>query len=107
MENYISLHEIQTNKNEFWKSVVLQLKVWKRPGYRYDLCRREINSYKYDGNFVKIILYNYDIRHCVKSVHVWSYSGPYFPAFGLNIEVMRENTDQNNSEYGHFLRSAP
>ena len=28
-----------------------------------------------------------------------SYSGPYFLAFGLN-------TDQNNSEYGHFLRSA-
>ena len=27
-----------------------------------------------------------------------SYSGPYFPAFRLN-------TDQNNSEYGHFLWS--
>ena len=26
--------------------------------------------------------------HCVKSVHVWSYSGPYFPAFGLNTERM-------------------
>ena len=36
--------------------------------------------------------------HCVKSVRIWSYSGPYFPAFGLN-------TDQNNSEYGHFSRS--
>ena len=36
--------------------------------------------------------------HCVKSVRIWSYSGPYFPAFRLN-------TDQNNSEYGHFLRS--
>ena len=24
--------------------------------------------------------------HCVKSVHIWSYSGPYFPAFGLNTE---------------------
>ena len=30
----------------------------------------------------------------MKSVHIWSYSGPCFPAFGLN-----------NSEYGHFLRS--
>ena len=37
--------------------------------------------------------------HCVKSVHNRSYSGPYFPAFGLN-------TDQNKSEYGHFLRNA-
>ena len=30
-------------------------------------------------------------NHCVKSVHILSYSGPYFPAFGLNV-------DQNNSE---------
>ena len=37
--------------------------------------------------------------HCVKSVRIWSYSGPYFPAFEL-----RENMDQNNSEYGHFSR---
>ena len=53
-------------------------------------------------------------KYCVKSVRVWSYSGPYFPAFGLNTERygvspysvrMRENTDQNNSEYGHFLHS--
>ena len=24
--------------------------------------------------------------HCVKNVRIWSYSGPYFPAFGLNTE---------------------
>ena len=35
--------------------------------------------------------------NCVKSVRIRNYSGPYFPAFGMN-------TDQNNSEYGH-LRS--
>ena len=23
---------------------------------------------------------------CVKSVRIWSYSAPYFPAFGLNTE---------------------
>ena len=47
----------------------------------------------------------------------YSYSGPYFPAFGLNTErygeispylvQMRENADQkdqNNSKYWHFLR---
>ena len=38
------------------------------------------------------------IKHCVKSVRFRIYSGPYFSAFG-------RNTDQNNSEYGHFLRS--
>ena len=46
------------------------------------------------------IISNLDLeQHCVKSVHIRSCSGPYFPAFGLK-------TDQNNSEYGHFLRSA-
>ena len=24
--------------------------------------------------------------HCVKSIRIWSYSGPHFPAFGLNTE---------------------
>ena len=38
------------------------------------------------------------LKHCLKSVRIWSYSDPYFPAFGLN-------TDQNNFEYGHFLRT--
>ena len=28
----------------------------------------------------------YHNLHCVKSVHIRSYSGPYFPAFGLNTE---------------------
>ena len=36
--------------------------------------------------------------HCVKSVRVWSCFGPY--SIG-----MQENTDQKNSEYGHFSHS--
>ena len=54
-------------------------------------------------------------KHCVKSVRIRSFSGPHFPAFGLNKEEIlrispysvriRENTDQKNSEYGHFSRS--
>ena len=35
--------------------------------------------------------------YCVKSVRTRSYSGPYSVR-------MQENTDQNNSEYGHFSR---
>ena len=52
-------------------------------------------------------------HHCVKSVRILSYSGLYFPAFGLNTNIspysdrMPENTDQNNSKYRHFSRSAP
>ena len=35
--------------------------------------------------------------HCVKIVHIWSYSYAYSVR-------MWQNTDQNDSEYGHFLR---
>ena len=50
-------------------------------------------------------------KHCVRSVRIQNYSGPYFPAFGLNTEIrsmspysvrMWENTDQNNSKYGYL-----
>ena len=36
--------------------------------------------------------------YCLKSVRIRSFSGPYFPAFGLN-------TDQKNCKYGHFSHS--
>ena len=26
------------------------------------------------------------VWHCVKIFHIWSYSGQYFPAFGLNVD---------------------
>ena len=55
-------------------------------------------------------------KHCINGVRIRNYSGPYFPAFGLNTErysvslriqyKVRENTEQNNSEYGCFFRSA-
>ena len=44
-------------------------------------------------------------NHCIKSVRIRSDSGPHFPTFGLNTDRMRENADQNISEYGHFLSS--
>ena len=40
-----------------------------------------------------------DYPHYVKSVCIRIDSGPY-------SVKMRENADQNNSEYGHFSRSA-
>ena len=33
-------------------------------------------------NYPKILIYS----HCVKTVRIRSYSGSYFPAFGLNTE---------------------
>ena len=61
-------------------------------------------------------------KHRTKSARIRSFSGRYFPAFWLNtrdIELntdrysvslriqskMWKNTDQKNSEYGHFLLS--
>ena len=35
------------------------------------------------------------IKHCVKSVIIWSYAGPY------SVQTW-ENKNQNNSEYGQF-----
>ena len=43
-------------------------------------------------------LIHFILQHCVKSVHIPSYSGPHFRVFGLNTE--------RYSEYGHLLRSA-
>ena len=45
------------------------------------------------------LAFHFGQSHCVKIVRIQSYSGPYFPEFGLN-------TDQNNSKYGHFSRSS-
>ena len=45
--------------------------------------------------------------HCVKSVRIQSFSGPYFPTFGLNTKryVFNPNAGKygpDNSEYGQF-----
>ena len=59
-------------------------------------------------------MYLINRNHCVERVRIRSYSGPHFfphfSAFGLfifspNAGKCRKNADQNNSKYGHFLRS--
>ena len=52
---------------------------------------------------------NTSINHCLRIVPIRSFSGAYFPAFGLNTDrislysvQMRENTDQENSGYGRI-----
>ena len=66
----------------------------------------------WDISFITIVTVDIDIYY-LKSVRIWSYPGAHFPAFELNTERcispyslgMRENADQNDSEYGHFLRN--
>ena len=52
--------------------------------------------------------------HWVESIQIRRFSGPYFLVFGLNGALrskspysvwIQENTDQKNSEFGHFSRS--
>ena len=38
-------------------------------------------------------------------VFFWSLFSRIRPEYGVNSVRMRENTDQKNSEYGHFSRS--
>ena len=33
------------------------------------------------------MMMNCFVVHCVKCVRIWSYSGPHFPAFGLNTDT--------------------
>ena len=37
------------------------------------------------ANILYLRLSRFNKIHCVKSVQIMSYSGPYFPAFGLNL----------------------
>ena len=52
-------------------------------------------NYLLQSNF---ILHSATKFHYVKSIRIRSFAGPYFPTFGLN-------TDQKNSQYGHFSLS--
>ena len=61
------------------------------------LCKKGLKQY-FASYRLHGALYPVHNNHRVKRARIRSYSGPYLSAFGLN-------TDQNNAEYGHFLRS--
>ena len=58
------------------------------------------NGYLVTGNVSKTFS---NQLHCVKSVRILSYSGPYFPAFGLNTEKYSVSL-HIQSECGKVLR---
>ena len=47
---------------------------------------------------IQVIFLSFMVYSLHKKRSYSGYSGPYFPAF-------EQNTDQENSEYGHYLRS--
>ena len=80
------------------------------------ICQKRKNYWYYRGNtsFYTLrwgiswnCILNWKGSHCVRSVPIRSFSGLFFPAFGLNTErySVSQNTDQKNSEYGQFSRS--
>ena len=60
----------------------------------------ETMSNTFEGDFFEI--------HCGKSALelFWSAFSRIWTEYGETCGQMRENAAQNNSEYGHFLRSA-
>ena len=67
--------------------------------YPPEYYKRTLESGFSNQNFIRrLIVRNFNTTDCVKSACIRSYSGPY-PV------QMRENTDQNNYEYGHFSHS--
>ena len=79
--------------------------------YKYVIC------HMIKQTFIQVFVYKYQSLsqcfttlwawniNCVSSVRIRSYSCPDFSACRLNSVRMMENADQNNSEYGHFLRN--
>ena len=104
---YNAFHSFTTNQNQPSRSCHEQQLLWKFEKIWKNLSKWRSRNNCRSGTFT-LKMYS---CHCVKSVCIRSYSGPHFPAFGLNTERyrvslrMRENADQNNSEYRHFSRS--
>ena len=82
------------------KIVRTYLNGWSHIGQR--VCHPDINSYI--------------LRHCMKSVQIRDFSGPFFLTFGLNTERYSVSLHiqsqcgkiriRKNSVFGHFSRSA-
>ena len=74
-------------------------------------------TYAVDWQPAAFLKMNSTINHCVKSVQIRSYSGTYFPVFGLNTEnygvnlpiqsEYRKIRTRNNFALGHFSRNEP
>ena len=74
------------------------------------------HGFEHPGNLVKWFDLQLTLhKKCPCSDLFWSTFFPHFPVFGLNMErygvfsqnggKCGKNADQDNSEYGHFLRS--
>ena len=105
-ENYILALVVLDPKSSFLRIFCFWLFYWYAKKF-YKFLKTENNA-----NVVPMLCKGciQQIIKTVKNVRIRSFSGVHFPAFGLNTErygvLMREKTDQKNSEYGYFSRSA-
>ena len=98
MGNYIQKH--------FWNLFLIKLQAWMLSCLKfywkkaqtqvfsseYCVIFKNTNFEKHSANscfwtFKDQLLRNDASLHCVKSVRIRTYSGPHFPAFGLNTEI--------------------
>ena len=68
-----------TNGN--WKDEKMQFCIKYKSKFEHEVILKAVRAYN-TGVFKNCS----SERHCVKSVHIRSYSGLYFPAFGLNTD---------------------
>ena len=51
------------------------------------MCLASIKQVPLKVSTKSILYFHSSIIHCVEIVQIRSYSGPYFPAFGMNTEI--------------------
>ena len=85
-----------------WVKVLLPFENYIKPEQNKTSCYRHASMKKVRHMLIKN---EGQEIHCVKNVYIWKFSGPYFPAFAPYSFQMRENTNQENSEYGQYSRN--
>ena len=74
----------KNNAINLTKRLKTVLKLPTRPNVQQFFCvAKNSRCAPYDQTLFRVVL------HCVKAVRIQSYSGPRFPAFGLNTDKIR------------------
>ena len=93
-----SVYPISNITFNFWKTCSNDYKQTLEIRYTWYFARKSwFNKSLVISNYLLIACFTFpcciagihryfSVKHCVKSVHICSHSGPYFPAFGLNTE---------------------
>ena len=93
------MHNVKKSSNILYRSCgVHTIRFLKYVWPFFNIIYETVNAVKCTKLTKCTKVFMHQTTHRVKSVCIRSFCGPY-------AVRMRENTDQRNSEYGHFLRS--